>query len=202
MLAPQLQKVYSFVENFIKEHQFSPSYTEIANAMGGSKGSIFKYLHALKEAGLLRLSPGKHRQIKLTSSTDYTIPLIGCIAAGMPIEALAENEIVDVVDLLASVHRTGQYALRVKGDSMVDEGIFDGDIVLCHSGSTAEEGEIVVALIDQQEATLKRIHYGKKGKITLIPANSTLKAQTYDAERVQIQGVFVGLLRLNSHIKR
>lgn len=202
MVTPQQQKVYAFIERFIQKHQFAPSYAEIAKAMGlRSKGAIHKYLHALEKAGLIQVKPGERRQIQLVPTAGPSIPLIGRIAAGIPIEAIADNETVDIVDLLASVHRKGQYALRVKGDSMIDEGIFDNDIILCNACNTAEEGEIVVALIDQQEATLKRIHYSKPGKVTLVPANSKLKPRTYDAKRVQIQGVFVGLLRINSNKK-
>ncbi len=197
-------KVYSFIKRFIQQQGYSPSLTTIATGVGvRSRSLIHRQIHALKAAGLIQLKPGKSRRVReirlpAEPKSSFSIPLLGRIAAGVPIEAISENETTNVVDLLASVHRMGQYALKVKGDSMIDEGILDGDIILCESRATAHEGEIVVALVDNHEATLKRIYFHKNGTVTLKPANSALKPQKYATHRVKIQGIFIGLLRINA----
>lgn len=125
------------------------------------------------------------------------IPLLGRIAAGEPIEAILQHENINLQELLAPRVQRSMFALEVKGDSMLDEGIFPGDLVFCEASETAKNGDIVVALIDNQEATLKRIRYEKNGSITLIPANLAFKPMIYEEHRVKIQGIFVGLIRTN-----
>lgn len=200
-LTLQQRNTLAIIQDFVEKHQYAPTASEIAQALNiQSRGVVYRYLKALENAGCIALEPGKKRNIRLLTS-DKHIPLVGTIAAGQPIEAIQTHESIDLVDMLAGPKR---FALRVKGDSMVDEGILDGDVVICESCSNADNGAIVVALIDQQEATLKRLHY-KAGEptITLIPANVSHKAQEYPKERVQIQGVLVGLLRLsNKRISR
>lgn len=197
MTNPTQTKTYDFICSYIRKFGYSPTLTEIANGIAvRSKSLISRYVHALAEADLIELVPGSHRSIRLKELPEPKIPLLGQIAAGLPIEAVSDHNAVDIVDIL-----TGNYGnlfgLKVKGDSMVDEGIFDGDIVLCEKRQTAQEGEIVVALIDQQEATLKRFHKQKNDTISLVPANIALKPQVYAAHRVQIQGIFRGLIRLS-----
>jgi len=125
---------------------------------------------------------------------DYRLPLLGKIAAGKPIEAIPNEQELDLTRLF-----TGKrlYALQVQGDSMIEEGILDGDKVICEQRETANNGEIVVALIDQDSATLKRFKRNTDGTITLIPANHTMTAMTYAPERVQIQGILLGVVRLH-----
>lgn len=190
--------VYEFIKAFIKQHGYSPSLTEIAAGVGvSSKSLISRYVHGLTEAGMIDLVAGERRAIRLKSSPQPQIPVIGRIAAGQPIEAIAEADALDVVQLLTEHARSRTFALVVKGDSMVGEGILEGDMVLCEQRDTAEDGDIVVALIDKREATLKRFYLNKNGTITLAPANITLKSQIYAADRVTIQGIFRGLIRLS-----
>lgn len=198
MSNPTQSKVYEFIKAYVRRCGYSPTLTEIASGIAvRSKGLISRYVHALAEADLIELLPGTHRNIRLKPLAEPKIPLLGRIAAGSPIEAISDHDAVDVVVLLTESQQGKSFGLVVKGDSMVDEGIFDGDIVLCEKRETALEGEIVVALIDQQEATLKRFYKQKDGTISLVPANIALKPQVYAAHRVQIQGVFRGLIRLS-----
>lgn len=198
MTTPNHFKVFDFIRRHINQHGYSPSLMEIAQAIGvASKGLISRYVHALEDEGLIELVPGERRNIRLKPAPESKIPLLGSIAAGLPIEAISDNDAIDVVNLLMENQRSQLFGLRVKGDSMVDEGIFDGDIVLCEKRDAAQAGEIVVALIDGHEATLKRFYKQKDGTVSLVPANIALKPQVYEAQRVQIQGIFRGLIRLS-----
>lgn len=194
MVTPTQHKIYKFIQQFIHEQGYAPSLQEIAVGIGisaSSKSLISRSVHALADAGMLRLSEGR-RNIELSQQA-VALPLVGRIAAGAPIEAIPNHEMLDLSGLLSS---NDHYVLEVRGDSMIEEGILDGDHVICKRQNTAVEGDIVVALIDNQEATLKRICFQTKDKITLLPANSALKPQVYPSHRVQIQGIFIGLLRL------
>lgn len=198
MANPTQSKVYEFICSYVRKYGYSPTLTEIAQGIAvRSKSLISRYVHALAQAELVDLIPGTHRSIRLKPAPEAKIPLLGRIAAGLPIEAVSDHEAVDVIDLLTGNHRGKLFGLTVKGDSMVEEGIFDGDIVLCEKRNAAQEGEIVVALVDNLEATLKRFHKQKNGTISLVPANIALKPQVYEAHRIQIQGIFRGLIRLS-----
>jgi repressor LexA len=197
MITPIQHQIYQFISEYIQEHGYSPILTEIAKGVGinpKSKSFISDCVHALAKDGLLNLGPKhKSRNIQLTQSKT-TLPLMGRIAAGAPIEAIQQAEPLDLASLFAG---DKHYSLEVKGNSMIEEGILDGDKVICRQQSTATEGDIIVALIDNLEATLKRIRYTSPNQITLLPANKELNPQVYAAERIQIQGLFVGLLRLH-----
>lgn len=123
---------------------------------------------------------------------DFRIPLLGRIAAGLPIEAIEDQSHLDLAEFFIGPDR---YALRVTGNSMMDAGIIDGDTVILRKQNTARKGEIVVALVDGQEATLKRLGEVADGMIELIPENSTMQTMRYSVGRVSIQGVLVGQLR-------
>lgn len=193
MLTLSQKKVYEFIKQFIKTHRHSPTIAEIAQGIGiKSRGVVHRYVTALVSERLIEVIPGHRRNIKLLNDSTTSLILKGRIAAGSPIEAIADNEALDIVNIFLGPNR---YALKVKGDSMIEEGIFDGDIVVCDSSEVAADGKIVVALVDNQEATLKRIKYNQGGTVTLIPANSKLSAMTYSEDRIMIQGIYVGLLR-------
>lgn len=197
MATPTQLKIYDYIKAYITKHNHSPSLLEIAQGIGiRSKSLVSRYVHALQHEGLIDLDPKGYRQIRLKIPTG-SIPLMGRIAAGSPIEAVAENESVNLHDLVTSQARVAVFALEVKGDSMIDEGIFNGDLVLCESRAAAREGEIVVALIDNQEATLKRISFQIKNNVILTPENPTLLPKMYEAHRVSVQGIFIGLIRMN-----
>ncbi len=196
MVSPLQQKIYEYIQSYIDEHGHSPSLVEVARGIGISPKSISlisRSIHALVEAGRLSLGKKGYRKVQVVGGGSLTLPLLGRIAAGTPIEAIEDRQVIDFGKLLQG---HGHYVLEVRGDSMIEEGIFDGDMVICRHAKTAYEGDIVVALIDNLEATLKRISYRIADRVTLIPANPELKPKAYLPHRVQVQGVFVGLLRL------
>jgi repressor LexA len=153
-------------------------------------------VQALIEAGYVETDGGKHRGIRLLRSNPYRpesrLPLLGEIAAGKPIEAIPGQDEIDLSEFFGR----NNFAVRVKGDSMIDAGILDGDTVIIAFRETANDGDIVVALIDESETTLKRFKRSQRGKyIKLIPENSEMEPMVYEAERVRIQGVLIGQLR-------
>ncbi len=200
MGTPLQNKIYQYITSFIEAHGHSPSFEEIAVGIGISARSvslISRCVRALVDEGRLVFYKKGHRNIKLPEAPSFSLPLLGKIAAGSPIEAIHDYRAIDVGWLLKG---ETHFVLEVKGNSMIDEGILDGDFVICKHASAAKEGDIVVALVDQNDATLKRISYQVKGMITLIPENPHLKPKAYLPHRIQIQGLFVGLLRLNNKV--
>jgi len=187
-------KTYHFIQRFMEKHQHAPTAAEIAEGIGiQSRGVVHRYLKALVKSGHIRLLPNRHRNIVLNKGSSTSIPLKGYIAAGRPIEAIAQEEHIDFKDIFAGPER---FALQVKGESMIEEGIMDGDLVICYRSDTARNGQIVVALIDKQETTLKRIRFNpEKNLITLIPANPHFQPISYEPERIEVQGIYVGLVR-------
>ncbi|MDH5368761.1 MAG: transcriptional repressor LexA, partial [Gammaproteobacteria bacterium] len=148
-----------------------------------------------RNKGMLAQPERGWRGIRLADdalSNSTTLPLVGRIAAGQPIEAIHNQEEINLTEMFVGKDR---YALQIKGDSMIDIGILDGDIVVIEPQNTAQFGDVVVALIDDQEATLKRYKRLKDGRIELSPENQDLQPMIYDASRVKIQGLLVGQLR-------
>jgi repressor LexA len=197
MVTPIQQRIYEYIDDYTNKNGYSPSLTEVARGIGISPNSISlisRSIHALVTAGKLKFYKKGYRNIQVADKREgLCLPLMGRIAAGTPIEAIEDRQTVDFSALLKG---DDHFVLEVRGDSMVDEGIFDGDLVICRQAKQAREDDIVVALIDGQDATLKGISYKIRDHITLIPANPTLKPKAYLPHRVQIQGVFVGLLRI------
>lgn len=194
MLTAAQHKTYQFIKQFIVKQGYSPTTAEIAQGIKiKSRGVVYRYLLALAERNLIKLLPNRRRNIQLIEEQSHRkLPLVGSIAAGKPIEAIAQQEAIDITNIFAGPDR---FALKIKGDSMIDEGILDGDIVVCERRHTAQNGQIVIALIDNDHATLKRIQRNNNDTLTLLPANAKHQPQTYPADRVQIQGILVGLLR-------
>jgi len=194
------RKTLAFIQAFVASHGFSPKLHEICEGIGiRSKGTVSRYINALIDAGLLGKEVGKSRGLTLltapfTAAYRTTLVLMGTIAAGKPIEAIPNNDTLDFSALMGEQ----MYALKVRGFSMQDEGILDGDFVICHAQSTANNGDIVVALIDGEEVTLKRFYRENKTQIKLVPANTSMVPLIIDAQRVQIQGVFKALLRVGA----
>lgn len=190
------KRAYEFISTYIKENEISPSHAEIAEGLGiKSRGGTHRYVEGLVKAGYVKLIPGRQRNIQIVESFDnnsQVIPFEGRIAAGMPIEAIADKQSLDLNEEFFSDDR---YALEVKGDSMIDVGIFDGDTVLIKSQQTAKDKDIVVALIDKEEVTLKRFYRVKNNKVILVPENVEMKPMEYSADRVDIQGVLVAQFR-------
>lgn len=196
MLTLAQHNVYRFIKDYIEKNGYAPTTAEIAEGIGiKSRGVVHRYLKALVDAGHINLEPNRKRNIRMVEAKnlEYSLPLLGKIAAGLPIEAVQDNESVDIASMFLS---PGRYALRVKGESMIDEGIHDGDVIICQHADNARDGQIVVALVDNEGATLKKLRRNRDATITLVPANSAHEPQTYDCDRVRVQGIFVGLLRM------
>jgi len=198
------KEILEYITRFIERHGYEPSYTQIARHFGiSSKGTIAKHIAALEKRGMLsrRREDGAF-ELAVTASEGQAhvdalcdVPLLGRVAAGAPLDAIEDVEQIGIPRFLLGRVRPEQvYALRVTGNSMIDEHICDGDIALIENRTEARDGEIVVALIDGSRATLKRIR--RMGSdIELRPANSQLAPMRLAARRVVVQGIFRGLLR-------
>jgi repressor LexA len=187
------QEIFSFIKDFIAKHEYPPSYHEIAHHFQYHKlSTVFDHVAHLYEQGLIQEDLKMDQSLQLKVSCDqknYQIPLAGTIAAGEPIEAIPTNETIQVPK---DMYQKGLFALKVRGDSMVEEGIFDGDYVIIKPTQNAQNGDIVVALVNQEEATLKRFYQTKRG-IVLKPANA--KMRPLKPRKVIIQGKVVGIIR-------
>ncbi len=196
MLSRREQDTYQFIRDFIARHVHAPLLSEIATGLGiRSKGTVHRYVRAIAKAGLIELIPGRHRGMRLyhrPPAESASLPLLGRIAAGQPIEAIPDQEEIDLSEFFMGPNR---FVLKVQGDSMVDAGILDGDMVIIEQRQRADNGDIVVVLLDDEEATLKYLQHNRDGSITLRPANAALRPITYAASRVRIQGVVVGQMR-------
>jgi len=196
-LTDNQRKVLDFIQSYVEVNEVSPKLQEIAEGIGiTSRGVAHRYVQALINAGFLETNNGKHRGIRLLPSeperSATALPFLGKIAAGKPIEAIAGQDEID----LSNFFGANSYAIRVQGESMIEAGIMDGDIVVIEFRETANDGDIVVALIDEEEATLKRFKRSQQGRyIKLIPENSEMEPMVYEAERVRIQGILIGQLR-------
>lgn len=193
-------EIYDYLVRELDNFPHPPSLDELCQALGlKSRGSLHKQLHALIDAGLVEPMNNLRRGIRLAAQSaeeniheEDELPLYGAIAAGQPIEAIANPETIGVPPVLRSSNPC--YVLTVKGDSMIDEGILDGDWVIIEQTDHARNGDIVVALVDGEEATLKRIEQ-QPGRVTLHPANSEMEPMNFLPEQVQIQGKLVGQMR-------
>ena len=196
------KEILDYITRFIERHGYEPSYAQIARHFGvSSKATIAKHIAALERRGLLsrRSTDGSFNlAVKIEETPSDAIcevPLMGRIAAGAPLDAIEDSEPISIPRfLLGRVRPERVYALRVSGDSMIDEHICDGDIALIENRTEARDGEIVVALVDGARATLKRLfRFG--AEVELRPANSQLAPLRLPATRVRVQGIFRGLLR-------
>jgi repressor LexA len=214
MLTAKQRELLLFIDARLKESGISPSFDEMREALDlKSKSGVHRLISALEERGFIRRLPNRARALEVLklpevrpsatvvpirpvtaapANDTMELVLAGRIAAGTPIEALQGTDTFAVPSALLGPGE--HYALEVSGDSMVEEGILDGDFALIRKADTAREGEIVVALIDNEEATLKT--YRREGRmVRLDPANSRYEPQRYDESRVQIQGRLAGLIR-------
>jgi repressor LexA len=214
MLTAKQRELLLFIDDRLKEGGVSPSFDEMREALDlKSKSGVHRLISALEERGFIRRLPNRARALEVVklpetrpaatvtpirpvaaapANDTMEIPLHGRIAAGTPIEALQGTESFAVPAALLGPGE--HYALEVSGDSMVDEGILDGDFALIRKADEARDGEIVVALIDNEEATLKT--FRREGTmIRLDPANRNYEPQRYDPRRVRIQGRLAGLIR-------
>ena len=196
MLTKRQKEVLDFVENYTTKKGYAPSFEEIRKRLKlASVSTIHFHISKLKEGGYLGKTENKARAIRVTSKEPMVkIPLLGVIAAGEPIEAIQQNEFITIPKTKLPPS-SEVYALRVVGNSMIDENINDGDIVLVKNQNTAENGQKVVALIDNQEATLKKF-YKEKGYIRLQPANKNIEPIILDRDTpIAIQGIVLDVIR-------
>ena len=196
------KEILEYIMRFIERHGYEPSYAQIARHFGvSSKATIAKHIEALERRGLVSRTRSdgafgltvQQEEVDLDSTCE--VPLLGRIAAGAPIDTAEERETITIPRFLLGRVRPGRvYALRVTGDSMIDEHICDGDIALIENRTEARDGEIVVALVEGSRATLKRLHrFGPE--VELRPANSQHAPIRLHASKVAVQGIFRGLLR-------
>jgi len=206
MLTKKQKELLEYVNSFINTNKISPSYDEIREAMNlKSKSGIHRIVSALEERGFIRKLANRARAIEVLKNpdkinnnitsidTNIEIPLCGKIAAGTPIEAISNVEKMIKVpkDIIGN---SECFALEVSGDSMIEAGILDKDVAIIEKKAIANEGNIVVALIHNEEATLK-IFTNNQKNIILKPANENYDIQTYNPNEVKIQGILVGLIR-------
>jgi len=195
MLTPRQKQILEYIKRYIKKHDYSPSLKEIGKHFKLVKSTIHQHVEALKEKGYLEKTENQSRSIELNRKRKnlelLNIPLLGTIAAGKPIEPFEENETIRVQQSLLS--KSGEhFALRVQGNSMIDEGIFDGSIVIARKQPTIENGETAVALINGNEVTLKKI-FREKDRFRLQPANPIMKP--FFTKKLIIQGKVIGVIR-------
>lgn len=223
MLTAKQKELLLYIHERIKETGVSPSFDEMKEALDlASKSGIHRLITALEERGFLRRLPHRARALEVLKMPDsaataappkgrqsfrpsvvgesrssgassYSIPILGQIAAGVPIEAIQSEvgRITPPEDLLGS---GDHFALEVKGDSMIQAGILDGDVVIIKRSETADSGDIVVALVDNEEATLKRLR--KRGNsVALEAANPAYETRIFGPDRVRVQGKLVAMIR-------
>jgi len=196
MLTERQRRVYEFLRDYVRREGVSPSYEEIRRVLGfRSHNSVYKHLKQLERKGYVR-SPWGNRKRALEvverGRPAPAIPLAGLVAAGRPIEAIEQRDLIEVPE---SFLGTGEhFALRVHGDSMVDDGIHDGDLIIVRKQETAENGQTAVVLVRGEAATVKRF-YSRGPVVELRPSNPAMAPMEIRADEVAIQGVVIGLLR-------
>jgi repressor LexA len=196
-LTKRQREILDYLNDFIQQHGYAPSLEEIGRRFGlSSLATVHKHLTNLQEKGFIKRSWNRSRSVELiparVGTRSVELPLLGYVAAGRPIEAITGTETINVPEDL--VGKGDTYVLRVKGDSMIDEQIRDGDYVIVEDRKTADNGEMVIALIGGAEATLKKF-YREQGRIRLQPANPAMQPMLFDADQVQVQGVVIGVMR-------
>jgi repressor LexA len=196
-LTKRQKEILDFVSGFIDQNGYSPSMEEIAEHFHfASLNAVFKHLEALESRGHLHRDSNRARSIQLSQAAPAAVkdlPMFGYIAAGQPIEAVSAPEVMQIPEHF--LPRMGDYyILRVKGESMIEEHIQDGDYVVIESRKTADPGDTVVALIDNENVTLKKF-FPEGSQVRLQPANESLAPIVVDGTRVKIQGVVVSVMR-------
>jgi len=196
-LTKRQKQLVDFLENYITEHGYAPTLSEVGQYFGlSSLATVHKHLHNLEQKGYIRRQHNHSRALEVTVEPRRPAPhelrLLGQVAAGAPIEAVEGNDTISVPDEF--VRRDNTFCLRVRGESMIDEGIRDGDLIIVEGRDSADSGETVVALIGD-EATVKKYYPEADGRIRLQPANASMNPIFVSPADMQIRGVVVGLMR-------
>jgi repressor LexA len=198
-LTRRQKEILDFIESFLDTHGYSPSFEEIAAFFQyRSLATVHEHLSNLESKGYIRKSYNESRSIELARTemrlAAVDLPLLGTVAAGQPIEAVEQKEAISVPEDMVS-GAAAHYVLRVRGDSMIEEQIRDGDYVIVRARDTAENGEMVIALVDGESATVKKFYRESGGLVRLQPANLDLNPLYFEAGRVTVQGIVVGVIR-------
>ncbi|MGE3842260.1 MAG: transcriptional repressor LexA [Vicinamibacterales bacterium] len=196
-LTKRQREILDYLSDFIQQHGYAPSLEEIGKRFGlSSLATVHKHLTNLQDKGFIRRAWNRSRSVEVVPSRvggrSIDVPLLGFVAAGKPIEAVTTSETISVPEDFVGKHDT--YVLRVRGDSMIDEQIRDGDFVIVEDRKTAENGEMVVALLESSDVTLKKF-YLENGHIRLQPANPAMKPLFVAPDHVTVQGVVIGVMR-------
>ena len=203
-LTKRQKEVLDFLEAFVTRNGYSPSFEEIARGMSlKSLATVHKHITTLEKKGFIRRGYNQSRSIEIVQLPKtpkeqvierrvQELPLVGRIAAGRPLEAVEERETISLGDFARGGN---SFVLQVKGNSMIEDHIMDGDYVVCEQTQVANAGDIVVALVADDEATLKRFYREGPGKIRLQPANSEMAPIVLPAGDVKVQGRVIGVLR-------
>lgn len=196
-LTKRQKEIHDYLQKYILAHGYAPTFQEIgARFELSSLATVHKHLSNLESKGLIRRHWNHSRAIELVEARDsrgsVTLPLVGTVAAGQPIEAIETDDSIAVPE--AFVGRARTYALRVRGNSMVEDGILDGDVIVVEDRPDAADGQTVVATVDG-EATVKRLYREKAGMIRLQPANESMRPILARASDVLVRGVVVAVMR-------
>jgi len=198
-LTKRQKEILDYIDGFIAERGYAPSFEEIAESFGySSLATVHEHLSNLERKGYIRKSYNESRSIELVrpghGEPTLDLPLLGAVAAGLPIEAIPDSETIAVPPDMVR-RQKDNYVLRVEGNSMIEEQIRDGDYIVVQAQENAEDGEMVVALVGGDSATVKKLYREPGNRIRLQPANPTMSAIVVDARDVRIQGVVVGVIR-------
>jgi repressor LexA len=196
-LTKRQREILDYLQDFIQQHGYAPSLEEIGRRFGlSSLATVHKHLTNLQEKGFIKRSWNRSRSVEMiptaSGGRSVDLPLLGYVAAGAPIEAIASTETIAVPEEM--VGRRDTYVLRVRGNSMIDEQICDGDFVIIEDRKSAQNGETVVALLGGADVTLKKL-FRENGRVRLQPANPTMQPIFVDPDQIQVQGVVVGVMR-------
>jgi len=203
-LTPKQMKILTLIRDIRLSRGYSPTMQELGEALGVSKVTVFEHVEALIKKGCLTRDANKARSLELSPDLELPdeqrntrLPLVGSIAAGSPIEAVETREHLDLEQVFSppGSNAANKFVLKVRGDSMIDCHIADGDFVICEQRNAARRGDIVVALVDNDEATLKYYEPKSDGTVHLVPANDNYQPIVVKKEQLQIQGVCIGGVR-------
>jgi repressor LexA len=197
-LTRRQKEILDFLARHIERKGYAPTIEEIGEHFGlSSLATVHKHLTNLQHKGLIKREWNRSRALELVPADvkvrAVELPLLGRVAAGTPIEAVSGSETIFVPEDM--VGRRDTYVLQVKGDSMIDEHIRDGDYVIVESRKSARDGEMVIALLEGERVTLKKLYREKGGRVRLQPANARLKPMYVDGDALRVQGVVIGVLR-------
>jgi len=198
-LTKRQKEILDYIGAFIESRGYAPSFEEIAEAFGySSLATVHEHLSNLERKGYIRKAYNESRSVELTTpdvgAPSIELPLLGAVAAGLPIEAITDHETLAVPPDMVG-RRRENYVLRVEGNSMIDEQIRDGDYIVVQAQETAEDGQMVVALVGGESATVKKLYREPGGRVRLQPANPTMDPIRVDARDVRVQGIVVGVIR-------